>query len=166
MFSGFNENQTLKCSTMIRMAGSKLLARLLLLISSITLVSLLALTRCGIGGLVDNNILITDDGRKFVFIYRYELMIDSKIRLCLCVFVDGAVIQQSHAEALNRDQQNNYMILLQQREEENRQEIAKLTAEIKALKVQLLQHRSKFLERIIMIHVFDLESLFICHLLH
>lgn len=166
MFSGFNENQTLKCSTMIRMAGSKLLARLLLLISSITLVSLLALTRCGIGGLVDNNILITDDGRKFVFIYRYELMIDSKIHLCLCVFVDGAVIQQSHAEALNRDQQNNYMILLQQREEENRQEIAKLTAEIKALKVQLLQHRSKFLERIIMIRVFNLESLFICHLLH
>lgn len=35
------------------------------------------------------------------------------------------------------------MILLEQREEENRQEIAKLTAEIKALKVQLLQHRSK-----------------------
>lgn len=57
--------------------------------------------------------------------------------------LDGGVLQQSHAEALNRDQQNNYMILLQQREEENRQEIAKLTAEIKALKVQLLQHRSK-----------------------
>lgn len=35
------------------------------------------------------------------------------------------------------------MILLQQREEENRQEIAKLTAEIKSLKVQLMQHRSK-----------------------
>lgn len=64
------------------------------------------------------------------------------------VFIDGGVIQQSHAEALNRDQQNNYMILLQQREEENRQEIAKLTAEIKALKVQLLQHRSKFMGRI------------------
>lgn len=58
--------------------------------------------------------------------------------------LDGGVLQQSHADALNREQQNNYMILLQQREEENRQEIAKLTAEIKALKVQLLQHRSKF----------------------
>lgn len=56
---------------------------------------------------------------------------------------DGGVVQQSHAEALSREQQNNYMLLLQQREEENRQEIAKLTAEIKALKVQLLQHRSK-----------------------
>lgn len=55
----------------------------------------------------------------------------------------GGTLQHTHDEALNRDQQNNYMILLEQREEENRQEIAKLTAEIKALKVQLLQHRSK-----------------------
>ncbi|XP_031630202.1 chondroitin sulfate N-acetylgalactosaminyltransferase 2 isoform X2 [Contarinia nasturtii] len=94
---------------MIRMAGSKLLARLLLLISSITLVSLLALTRCGIGSLVDTNILITDD---------------------------DDVIQKS--------QGINYMLLLQQREEENRQEIAKLTAEIKSLKVQLIQHRMSF----------------------
>lgn len=62
----------------------------------------------------------------------------------LYIRLEGGVLQQSHADALNRDQQNNYMILLQQREEENRQEIAKLTAEIKALKVQLLQHRSKF----------------------
>lgn len=48
---------------MVRMAGSKLLARLLLLISSVTLISLLALSRCGLGGLVDNNILVTDDGK-------------------------------------------------------------------------------------------------------
>lgn len=61
----------------------------------------------------------------------------------ICCGLDGGGLQQSHSEALNRDQQNNYMILLQQREEENRQEMAKLTAEIKALKVQLLQHRSK-----------------------
>lgn len=48
---------------MVRMAGSKLLARLLLLVSSVTLISLLALTRCGLGGLVadnNNNIIITD----------------------------------------------------------------------------------------------------------
>lgn len=38
-------------SAFVRMAGSKLLARLLLLISSVTLISLLALTRCGLGGL-------------------------------------------------------------------------------------------------------------------
>lgn len=61
-----------------------------------------------------------------------------------CIVLDDGILQQSHPEPLNQDQQTNYMILMQQREEENRQEIAKLTAEIKALKVQLLQHRSKF----------------------
>lgn len=36
-------------------------------------------------------------------------------------------------------QQAGYLQLLQQREEENRQEVDRLTAEIKALKLQLLQ---------------------------
>lgn len=54
------------------------------------------------------------------------------------------MLQQPQQDSLDRDQQTNYMILMQQREEENRQEIAKLTAEIRALKVQLLQHRSEF----------------------
>lgn len=57
--------------------------------------------------------------------------------------LDDNVAQQANHEPLSREQQTNYMILMQQREEENRQEIAKLTAEIKALKVQLLEHRSK-----------------------
>lgn len=60
--------------TMIRMAGSKLLARLLLLISSITLISLLALARCGIGGLVDNNLLLTDDGKMILKTRFYRLI--------------------------------------------------------------------------------------------
>lgn len=50
-----------------RMAGSKLLARLLLLISSVTLLSLLALTRCGLGGGQDatdaTHSTIAPDGR-------------------------------------------------------------------------------------------------------
>ncbi len=46
---------------MARMAGSKVLARLLLLISSVTLISLLALTRCGFGGLAES--IISDDGK-------------------------------------------------------------------------------------------------------
>lgn len=45
---------------MVRMAGSKVLARLLLFISSVTLLSLLALTRCGFGGAADT---IIDDGK-------------------------------------------------------------------------------------------------------
>lgn len=130
--------------TMIRMAGSKLLARLLLLISSITLISLLALARCGIGGLVENNLLLTDDGKWFVTLnFHFKNLFAVLHMNWLDVTDAGGTLQHTHDEALNRDQQNNYMILLEQREEENRQEIAKLTAEIKALKVQLLQHRSK-----------------------
>lgn len=48
---------------MVRMAGSKLLARLLLLICTVTLISLLALTRCGFSNLTnDDNIVLDDDG--------------------------------------------------------------------------------------------------------
>lgn len=56
---------------MVRMAGSKLLARLLLLISSVTLISLLALTRCGLG--VDNNIIITEDGKRMLICMKNQL---------------------------------------------------------------------------------------------
>lgn len=55
----------------------------------------------------------------------------------------GDDLQQSAQDLLDRDHQTNYMLLMQQRENENRQEIAKLTAEIKSLKVQLLQNRSE-----------------------
>lgn len=41
------------------------------------------------------------------------------------------------------DPQSNCMLLLHQREEENRQEILKLTAEIKMLKLKLLQQENK-----------------------
>ncbi|CAO1373631.1 unnamed protein product [Diamesa serratosioi] len=44
----------------MKMGGSKLLARMLLLISSVTLISLLALTRCGLGGTLDNGIMDDD----------------------------------------------------------------------------------------------------------
>ncbi|GAB0100606.1 Hexosyltransferase [Sergentomyia squamirostris] len=103
---------------MVRMVGSKLLARLLLLISSVTLISLLALTRCGIGGLVADNVLIADDSGA------------TKVDL-----------QQQQVNSEN-EQQRGYLQLLQQREEENRQEVAKLTAEIRSLKLQLLQLRN------------------------
>lgn len=46
------------------MGGSKLLARMLLLISSVTLISLLALTRCGLGGTLDNGIMDDDSSAK------------------------------------------------------------------------------------------------------
>ena len=53
--------------------------------------------------------------------------------------------QQQFEQQRNGDKehQSSYLQLLQQREEENRQEVAKLTAEIRSLKVQLIQLRSK-----------------------
>lgn len=49
---------------MVRKVGSKLFTKLLLLISSITFISLLALTRCGLGVVVnENNSLIGEDGK-------------------------------------------------------------------------------------------------------
>lgn len=140
---------------MVRMAGSKLLARLLLLISSVTLISLLALTRCGLGGLVDNNILITDDGKHWRMgvsvILAISIVNESGIDFSEStkLSLDGVLQQQTQQDDNDREQQTNYMILMQQREEENRQEIAKLTAEIKSLKVQLLQHRSESWSRVI-----------------
>ncbi|XP_037049327.1 chondroitin sulfate N-acetylgalactosaminyltransferase 1 [Bradysia coprophila] len=109
---------------MVRMAGSKVLARLLLLISSVTLISLLALTRCGLGGLADSNIL-DDDANK------------------ISIVPAASANQQTNDDHnRNNNNNNNYLQLLQQREEENRQEVAKLTSEIRALKVQLIQLRN------------------------
>lgn len=51
----------------------------------------------------------------------------------------SALQQQINSE---NEQQNGYLQLLQQREEENRQEVAKLTSEIRSLKLQLLQFKS------------------------
>lgn len=45
----------------------------------------------------------------------------------------------SEREAVNDAGNNNYQLLLSQREEENRQEVAKLTAEIRSLKLKVLQ---------------------------
>lgn len=42
---------------------------------------------------------------------------------------------------------NGYIQLLQQREEENRLEVERLTAEIRALKLQLLQITGRFMYR-------------------
>lgn len=51
--------------------------------------------------------------------------------------------QQLNADTEN-EHQSSYLQLLQQREEENRQEVAKLTSEIRTLKLQLIQLKSNF----------------------
>uniref|UniRef100_A0A182JT31 Hexosyltransferase n=1 Tax=Anopheles christyi TaxID=43041 RepID=A0A182JT31_9DIPT len=121
---------------MVRIVGSKLLARLLLLISSITLISLMVLTRCGLGGLIskENGSIVsaatsgsdTDSKSYYVSDQRPPMAVEFSL-------------QQSHFQADAEQQQSGYMQMLQQREEENLKEVAKLTAEIKALKLQILQ---------------------------
>ncbi|XP_053688840.1 chondroitin sulfate N-acetylgalactosaminyltransferase 1 [Sabethes cyaneus] len=122
---------------MVRMAGSKLLARLLLLISSVTLISLLALTRCGLGGLIATengfvNVNVPSSGSSSA-VDEADFGGSSGNR-------EPAVAALSVSNRLAHDeQQNGYLQMLQQREEENIKEVAKLTAEIKALKLQILQ---------------------------
>ncbi|XP_058465720.1 chondroitin sulfate N-acetylgalactosaminyltransferase 1 [Malaya genurostris] len=121
---------------MVRMAGSKLLARLLLLISSVTLISLLALTRCGLGGLIatENGYIggvnVAPGSAPAVAAEDEELGGSSGNR-------ESAAALSSRNE--HDEQQTGYLQMLQQREEENLKEVAKLTAEIKALKLQILQ---------------------------
>lgn len=51
--------------------------------------------------------------------------------------------QQQQQDSGQQDNGQSYKQLLQQREEENRQEVERLTSEIRALKLQLLQLTSK-----------------------
>nr|XP_029709835.1 chondroitin sulfate N-acetylgalactosaminyltransferase 1-like [Aedes albopictus]XP_029709836.1 chondroitin sulfate N-acetylgalactosaminyltransferase 1-like [Aedes albopictus] len=134
---------------MVRMAGSKLLARLLLLISSVTLVSLLALTRCGLGGLIatengfSNGAAALNGERGGGAPQAFGVGGDEEYAAG-----PGSGIRESSAALpaasrfTNDEQQNGYLQMLQQREEENLKEVAKLTAEIKALKLQILQMRN------------------------
>uniref|UniRef100_A0A182Q993 Hexosyltransferase n=1 Tax=Anopheles farauti TaxID=69004 RepID=A0A182Q993_9DIPT len=125
---------------MVRMVGSKLLARLLLLISSVTLISLMVLTRCGLGGLIvrENGSIINapaaSGGSAEAGSAESEYLAERKSPAA----VEFAP-QQSRFQADAEQQQSGYMQMLQQREEENLKEVAKLTAEIKALKLQILQ---------------------------
>ncbi|XP_053675010.1 chondroitin sulfate N-acetylgalactosaminyltransferase 1 [Anopheles nili] len=122
---------------MMRMVGSKLLARLLLLISSITLISLMILTRCGFGGLIlkENDTIIntSSSGREPEAAYH----VDERARDAQITMEFFA--QPNHYQPPDHEQQSGYLQMLQQREEENLKEVAKLTAEIRALKLQILQ---------------------------
>ncbi|XP_055602530.1 chondroitin sulfate N-acetylgalactosaminyltransferase 1 [Uranotaenia lowii] len=134
---------------MVRMAGSKLLARLLLLISSVTLVSLLALTRCGLGGLIanENGIVVGRDvsgssGGAAGSDEEYVAVSGMQLRSGIVVDQQDSPAVQSARYTANDEQASGYLQMLQQREEENLKEVAKLTAEIKALKLQILQLRN------------------------
>ncbi|XP_055858884.1 chondroitin sulfate N-acetylgalactosaminyltransferase 2 [Episyrphus balteatus] len=121
---------------MLRMAGSKLLAKLLILICSVTIISLLALTKCGFGGLTADGGYDSDDDEF------------NKIPVISAVAQHHSVpapanqhkLRNINAEKTAADQKE-YIDLLRQKEEEYRQEITRLTSEIKSLKLQLIQLR-------------------------
>ncbi|XP_021937990.1 chondroitin sulfate N-acetylgalactosaminyltransferase 2 isoform X2 [Zootermopsis nevadensis] len=102
---------------MLQVLGMRLLTRLLLLVCSLSLVSLLFLSRCGLN-------------------VETETQIDPGIGSSVGQF-------QSQLQQLSQQQQsqsvNSYIQLLQQREDENKAEVERLTAEIRSLKLQLLQ---------------------------
>lgn len=110
--------------------GVTLLARMLLLISSVTLISLLALTRCGLSGALDNG--IGDEG----FAVNILMVIHLTLIAPSCF---QTAPQPARTSALRSDAENHHALLMVQRDEENQHEIEKLKTEIKNLKLELFQ---------------------------
>lgn len=115
---------------MLRMAGSKLLAKLLILICSVTIISLLALTKCGFGGLTADGGYDSDDDVISAVAQHHQPAASA----------NQHKLRNINAEKTAADQKE-YIDLLRQKEEEYRQEITRLTSEIKSLKHQLIQLR-------------------------
>ncbi|XP_050510682.1 chondroitin sulfate N-acetylgalactosaminyltransferase 2 isoform X1 [Diabrotica virgifera virgifera] len=127
-------------AAMIRLLGTRLFTRLLLLVCSLSLLSLLFLSRCGFHGLdatpnaanSPNSALDPQDPA--------DVQPDAQ-----AAFLDGSTMiggapQDISSIQSQQENSNSLQQLLQQREEETRQEIERLTAEIRALKLQLLQY--------------------------
>ncbi|XP_048513488.1 chondroitin sulfate N-acetylgalactosaminyltransferase 1 isoform X2 [Athalia rosae] len=100
---------------MLRVLGVRLLSRLLVLVCSLSLLSLLFLSRCGFNNL-ESDLIDTAGDRKG----------REKKHASFPDVVSGPVTTTSLAEA-------------NQREEETRLEVERLTAEIRTLKLQILQ---------------------------
>ncbi|XP_048513491.1 chondroitin sulfate N-acetylgalactosaminyltransferase 1 isoform X4 [Athalia rosae] len=108
-------NQWRRRDMMLRVLGVRLLSRLLVLVCSLSLLSLLFLSRCGFNNL-ESDLIDTAGDRKG----------REKKHASFPDVVSGPVTTTSLAEA-------------NQREEETRLEVERLTAEIRTLKLQILQ---------------------------
>ncbi|XP_060526574.1 chondroitin sulfate N-acetylgalactosaminyltransferase 1 [Cylas formicarius] len=126
---------------MKRWLGTKLFTRLLLLVCTLSLLSILLLSKCGLGGLETSS--PDDDGPE----------IQSSFSPAGIPGISREPASRTPHHDLSAtgipSSDNSFSIqqLLLQREEENRQEVDRLTAEIKALKLQLLQYTSGNLHR-------------------
>ncbi|XP_057665725.1 chondroitin sulfate N-acetylgalactosaminyltransferase 2 isoform X2 [Diorhabda carinulata] len=130
-------------AAMIRLLGTRLFTRLLLLVCSLSLLSLLFLSRCGFHGLdATSNSGNTANSANSALDPQDPAEVQPEIQ---AAFLDGATIIGGASQYISsiqsqQDNSNTLQQLLQQREEETRQEIERLTAEIRALKLQLLQY--------------------------
>lgn len=149
------------------MSGSRLMAKLLLFITSITLISLMALTRCGL--IAENEQFLQDNGTcaswknnlltefSSGILWSNECFSDRTLKRFLShalLFMDSLADSRKtpavyHSQPLispafgsdGTDKRDGY---LEQREEESRQEVDKLRAEIRSLKLQILDLKSKW----------------------
>ncbi|KAK7869836.1 hypothetical protein R5R35_008053 [Gryllus longicercus] len=113
---------------MLRLLGMRLLTRLLLLVCSLSLLSLLFLSRCGLN--LETVVIDPGTGASVV---QAPAQAQSPAQSA------AAAQAQAGPAAGAAPPEDIYIQLLQQREEENRAEVERLTAEIRSLKLQLLQ---------------------------
>ncbi|XP_074033678.1 chondroitin sulfate N-acetylgalactosaminyltransferase isoform X3 [Leptinotarsa decemlineata] len=121
-------------AAMIRLLGTRLFTRLLLLVCSLSLISLLFLSRCGFNGL-ESTSTADDTEIQASFLSGSTLFSGSQQDINSVQFQ-----QQQQQQHQQQDRGYSLQQLLQQREEETRVEVERLTAEIRALKLQLLQY--------------------------
>ncbi|XP_044756138.1 chondroitin sulfate N-acetylgalactosaminyltransferase 2 isoform X1 [Coccinella septempunctata] len=108
---------------MFRPCSMRLITRLLLLVCSLSLLSLLLLNRCGLSYL-DNGASSTEE-------HNAAYLVGST--------ASEPLIPQDNTRHSADAASVSYQSLLEQREEEYRQEVERLTSEIKFLKLQLFQ---------------------------
>ncbi|XP_030762181.1 chondroitin sulfate N-acetylgalactosaminyltransferase 2 [Sitophilus oryzae] len=125
-----------KSHIMKRLLGTRFFTRLLLLVCSLSLLSILLLSKCGLESLKYSN--TEDSSNEDQQSSASEL---SGIQAVLSnKELSSKLPQQESSAGVLSDNSASLQQLLQQREEESRVEIERLTAEIKALKLQLLQY--------------------------
>ncbi|XP_076257613.1 chondroitin sulfate N-acetylgalactosaminyltransferase isoform X2 [Rhynchophorus ferrugineus] len=118
---------------MKRLLGTRFFTRLLLLVCSLSLLSILLLSKCGLESLKYPNAEDSNEDVPASELSGIQLLPSNKE-------ISPKTPQQAFPAGVSSDNSASLQQLLQQREEENRVEVERLTAEIKALKLQLLQY--------------------------
>ncbi|XP_066262929.1 chondroitin sulfate N-acetylgalactosaminyltransferase 2 [Euwallacea similis] len=118
---------------MKRLLGTRFFTRLLLLVCSISLLSILLLSKCGLESLRSSSSEDSIEDPQASELSGIPFLSISKELPSRLPQQDSSLLSASDISSSLRQ-------LLQQREEENRLEVERLTAEIKTLKLHLLQY--------------------------